>query len=97
VFLYVLHVFVALGDCVDLDIGYTGGLDGDDAKAGPRQLVSRQPSTEVVDWDNDPIIQCLEHMSARLIAPICIVFVVFSRILTILLFGGSFFDDDACT
>jgi hypothetical protein len=38
---------------IDLNIGFTGAHDGDDADAGHRQVVRGQPSTEVVDGDDE--------------------------------------------
>jgi hypothetical protein len=66
--------FVVLLLVLDLDIGFVGAHDVGDADAGHHQVVQGQPSTGVVDGDEEQIIQCLKHMRARLvlfILPVC--------------------------
>jgi hypothetical protein len=55
--------FVVLLLVVDLNVGFTGAHNGDDADAG-HQVVQGQPSTEVADEDDEHIIHCLEHVRA---------------------------------
>jgi hypothetical protein len=54
---------------VHLDVDYAGdhGDDDDDGDVGLPQMVQGQPSTEIVDGDDDQIIQCLEHVKVQLI------------------------------
>jgi hypothetical protein len=58
--------FVVLLLVVDLNIGFAGAHDGDQADAG-HEVVQGQPSTEVADEDDEQIIQCLEHVWVRLV------------------------------